>query len=206
MNERLKIVSDVAFTPSAKAIQSRKGSRSAHARMESNGGWATAITPDLAAFIAAPTSVFLATANAAGRPNIQHRGGPPGFLGVLEDRTIGFADFKGNRQYISSGNLAENPKAHLYLMDYSTRQRVKLCETAQMAEGSGALVECLMPPKYQAVEEQAILFHVDAWDAKCPQHIPQRLDAAEVTVALEARDKRIGELEAEIHRLRTSKV
>jgi predicted pyridoxine 5'-phosphate oxidase superfamily flavin-nucleotide-binding protein len=120
MTEERTMASDVAFTPTVKAIQSRKGSRGAYARMESQGGWATAITEELAAFIAAQTSIFLATANAQGQPYIQHRGGPPGFLQVFDEHTIGFADFNGNRQYISSGNLAENPKAHLFLIDYST--------------------------------------------------------------------------------------
>jgi len=196
-----KIASDVAFTSSVKAVQSRKGSRRAYARMENNGGWATRITPELAAFIASQTSVFLATANAAGQPYIQHRGGPPGFLHVLDENCIGFADFSGNRQYISTGNLAENPKAHLFLIDYSTRQRIKLWGTARVVEGDATLVERLMPPNYQATAEQAILFHVDTWDANCPQHIPQLFDAANVIAAMETRDRRIAELEAEIIRL-----
>ena len=113
MTEARKTPSNIAFTASVKAIQSRRGSRSAYARMESGAGWATAITSDLADFIASQSSVFLATANATGQPYIQHRGGPPGFLQVLDEKTIAFADFRGNRQFISAGNLAENPKAHL---------------------------------------------------------------------------------------------
>src|SRR5215471_9195985 len=111
--------SDVAFTPTVKAVQARKGSREAYGHVEQKGGWRTRITPDLAEFIAAQTSVFLATANAEGQPYIQHRGGPPGFLHVLDDKTIGFADFAGNRQYITQGNLADNPKAYLFLIDYA---------------------------------------------------------------------------------------
>lgn len=202
MTAERRIASDVAFTPAVKAIQSRKGSRSAYARMESQGGWATAITPDLAAFIAAQTSVFLATANAQGQPYIQHRGGPPGFLRVLDEHTLGFADFNGNRQFISSGNLAENPKAHLFLIDYTMRQRIKLWGTARVIEDDPDLIERLMPPDYKAKGEQAMLFSVAAWDANCPQHIPQRFEAADVAAALDERDARIAALEAEVERLR----
>lgn len=202
MTEGHRIASDVAFTPSVKAIQSRKGSRDAYARMESRGGWATAITEELAEFIAGQTSAFLATANAQGQPYIQHRGGPPGFLQVLDKQTIGFADFNGNRQYISSGNLAENPKAHLFLIDYTTRQRIKLWGTARVVEDDQRLIERLMPANYAAKSEQAVLFSVDAWDANCPQHIPQRLEAGDVSKALKIRDLKIAELEAEIRRLK----
>ena len=194
--------SDVAFTPSVKAIQARKGSRRSYGRMEENGAWRTRITPDLAGLIAAQTSVFLATANAAGQPYIQHRGGPPGFLRVLDDKTIGFADFAGNRQYITQGNLADNPKAHLFLIDYAHRKRVKLWGTARVVEGDAELMAKLMPEGYKARPEHVILFTVSAWDANCPQHIPQRFDAADVAAALAERDKRIAALEAEIRALR----
>lgn len=202
MNDGHPIASDVAFTPAVKAIQSRKGSRSAYARMESQGGWATAIPDELAAFITAQTSVFLATANAEGQPYIQHRGGPPGFLQVLDERTIAFADFVGNKQYISSGNLAENPRAHLFLIDYTTRQRIKFWGTARVIEDDPELIARLMPAHYKARSEQAIVFSVATWDANCPQHIPQRLEAGDVARALQNRDARIAELEAEIGRLK----
>ena len=200
MTEAHKIASDIAFTPSVKAIQSRKGSRGAYARMETGEGWATTISDALAAFIAEQTSVFLATANAAGQPYIQHRGGPPGFLRVLDESTIAFADFRGNRQFISSGNLLENPKAHLFLIDYRHRQRIKLWGTAQVLEDDAMLIAGLMPVGYKAQGEQVMLFHVTAWDANCPQHIPQRFEAAEVQQALAERDQRIAELEAELAR------
>lgn len=202
MTDGRRIPSDVAFTPGVKAIQSRKGSRGAYARMETQGGWATTITDELAEFIARQTSVFLATANAEGQPYIQHRGGPPGFLRVLDEHTLGFADFNGNRQYISSGNLAENPKAHLFLIDYSTRQRIKLWGTARVVEDDRGLIERLMPANYKARSEQAILFTVDTWDANCPQHIPQRLEAGDVAEAIQSRDQKIAELKAEIRRLK----
>jgi hypothetical protein len=194
--------SDVAFTPSVKAVQSRKGSRRAYRRMEERGSWQTRITPDLARFVAAQTSVFLATANADGQPYIQHRGGPPGFLRVLDDKTIGFADFVGNKQFITQGNLADNPKAHLFLIDYAQRQRIKIWGEAHVVEGDSELLAKLMPAGYKARPDQVILFTVSAWDANCPQHIPQRFEAADVAAALAERDARIAALEAEVARLR----
>ena len=193
--------SDVAFTPTVKAVQSRKGSREGYGRMEERGSWQSRITPELAAFVAAQTSVFLATANADGQPYIQHRGGPPGFLRVLDDRTIGFADFAGNRQYITLGNLADNPKAHLFLIDYASRRRVKIWGEARVVEDDAALTASLMPADYKARPEQAILFTVAAWDTNCPQHIPQRFEAADVAAALGERDRRIAALQAEVERL-----
>jgi predicted pyridoxine 5'-phosphate oxidase superfamily flavin-nucleotide-binding protein len=194
--------SDVAFTPSVKAIQTRKGSRRGYATMEQSGGWKTRITPDLAAFIGRQTSVFLGTASASGQPYIQHRGGPPGFIRVLDDRTIGFVDFTGNRQFITQGNLAENPKSILFLIDYAHRQRVKLWGEARVVEDDPELIARLMPADHPARPEQAILFTVSAWDANCRQHIPQRFEAAEVAALLAERDARIARLEAELARLR----
>src|SRR5436190_13255534 len=137
--------SDVAFTPSVKAVQARKGSRRGYAGMERRGAWQSRITPELAEFIAAQTSVFLATANSEGQPYVQHRGGPPGFLRVLDERTIGFADFAGNRQYITQGNLDDNPKAQLFPIDYAQRRRVKIWGEARIVEGETALIMRLMP-------------------------------------------------------------
>lgn len=190
--------SDVAFTPSVKAIQSRKGSRHGYARMETGGSWQTDITAEIATFIESRTSAFLATANAAGQPYIQHRGRPAGFLKVLDRKTIGFADFAGNRQYITQGNLAENPKAHLFLMDYTYRQRVKIWGEARVVEGDAQLTEQLFPEGYNARVEQVILFTVTAWDMNCPQHIPQLIDAGTVQALLAERDRKIGELERRI--------
>ncbi len=196
--------SNVAFTASVKAVQTRKGSRQTYSRLEDRGGWQTRITPDLAEFIAAQTSAFLATVNAEGQPYIQHRGGPRGFLHVLDDKTIAFADFAGNRQYITQGNLADNPKAHLFLIDYAHRKRVKIWGEARVVEGDGDLTARLMPEGYRARPEQVILFTVSAWDANCPQHIPQRFEAADVAAALTEREQRIATLEAEIARLRNA--
>jgi len=194
--------SDVAFTDAVKAIQARKGSRAAYARMEQGGSWQRSITAELRAEIEAQTSVFLATANAQGQPYVQHRGGPAGFLRVLDDRTIGFADFVGNRQYITQGNLQENPKAHLFLIDYARRRRIKIWGTARVVEGDAALQERLTPAGYRARPEQVLLFSVTTWDVNCPQHISQRFESADVAAALASRDRRIAELEAELRRLR----
>lgn len=194
-------VSDIAFTPRVKAIQARKGSREAYARMESAGGWSRTITADLAGFIGAQTSVFLATANAAGQPYAQHRGGPAGFLRVLDERTIALADYRGNRQYITAGNLADNPRAFLFLIDYANRQRIKIWGRARVVEDDPALLASLLPTGYKARAEQAIVFEVEAWDGNCPQHIPQRFEAADVAAALAERDERIALLEARLARL-----
>jgi uncharacterized protein len=194
--------SDVAFTPSVKAVQARKGSRRAYGDMEQRGSWETRITPDLAGFIAAQTSIFLATANTEGQPYIQRCGGPPGFLRVLDEKTTAFADFVGNRQYITQGNLGDNPKAHLFLIDYAHRQRVKLWGEARVVEGDAELTARLMPAGYKTRPEQVILFTVTAWNANCAQHIPQRFEAADVAAALAERDQRIEMLEEELTRLR----
>ena len=194
----MSYASDIAFSPAVKAVQERKGSRAAYARMEESGGWETLVTDELKQFIESRTSVFLATASADGQPYIQHRGGPAGFLKVLDPRTIAFADFTGNRQYVTLGNLAENSRAQLFLIDYRRRRRIKVWGDARVVEDDPALLARLMPAGYKARPAQAIVFTVKAWDANCPQHIPQLFDAAEVSEALAARDRRIAELEAEL--------
>jgi uncharacterized protein len=196
--------SDVAFTPAVKAVQERRGSRKAYRRMEDQGGWETKVTPELAAFLAERDSAYFATANAAGQPYIQHRGGPKGFVHVLDEQTLGFADYVGNRQYISTGNLAENDRAFLFFMDYAHRRRVKIWGRARVVEDDPELIAKLMPKGYDAKPQQAIVFTVEAWDVNCPQHIPQKFDAADVTASIEKLRHRISELEAENARLRAS--
>jgi len=193
---------DVAFTSAVKAQQSRRGSRAAYARLEERGGWSATITEDLAAFIADRDSFYVATANAAGQPYIQHRGGPRGFLRVLDDRTLGFADFRGNRQYITAGNLAENDRAFIFLMDYENRQRIKIWGRARVVDDDTALLARLAPAGYRAQPEQAILFAVEAWDANCPQHIPQLVPAADVARTVATLQARIAALEAELAEVR----
>src|SRR5436305_4324398 len=190
--------SDVAFTPSVKTIQARKGSRDAYARVEQDGGWRTEIDDDLAALLAAQDSLFLATATADGQPYIQHRGGPKGFVKILDNNTLAFADYGGNRQYITQGNLSENPKAHIFVMDFAHRRRVKIWGEARVVDDDPALLKSLMPASYRARPEQVILFTISAWDTNCPQHIPQKFDAADVAAALALRDARIAGLEAEL--------
>jgi len=194
--------SDVAFTPTVKAIQARKGSREAYAHVEENGGWRTEIDDKLAGFLAETNSFYLATATADGQPYIQHRGGPKGFVKVLDKHTIAFADYSGNRQYLTQGNLSENPKANIFVMDYAHRRRVKIWGEARVVEDDPALLESLMPKGYRARPEQVIVFKISAWDTNCPQHIPQKFDAADVAAALAQRDARIAALEAEIAKLK----
>lgn len=190
--------SDVAFSPAVKGVQARKGSRPAYARMEEGGSWETRITPELADFIAAQRSVFLATASGDGQPYMQHRGGPPGFLRVLDEHTLAFADFAGNRQFITLGNLQDNPKAQLFLIDYASRRRVKIWGEARVIEDDPALLERLTPEHYRARPSQVIVFSVKAWDSNCPQHIPRRFDEEEVKGLLAERDRRIADLEAQL--------
>jgi predicted pyridoxine 5'-phosphate oxidase superfamily flavin-nucleotide-binding protein len=194
--------SDVAFSPAVKAIQTRKGSREAYARVERHGGWRTEIDENLAAFLADTNSFYLATASGDGQPYIQHRGGAKGFIKVLDKQTIAFADYSGNRQYITQGNLSENPKAHIFVMDYAHRRRVKIWGEARVVDDDPALLAALMPKGYRARPEQVVLFKIAAWDTNCPQHIPQKFDAADVAAALASRDARIAELEAELAKLR----
>jgi len=193
--------SDIAFTPTVKAIQQARGSRATYARMEARGGFRTRIDGNLAAFLGDVDTAYFATANAAGQPYAQHRGGPKGFIRVLGPSLIGWADYAGNRQYVSTGNLAENHKAFLFLMDYAHRRRIKLWGQARISDDP-ALVAQLMPEGYRAEGEQAVLFEVAAWDVNCPQHIPPKIDAAEVAATVAARDKRIADLEAELAALR----
>lgn len=195
--------SDIAFTPSVKAVQECRGSRAAYARLEAAGGFQTELTDELARFVADRDSAYLATASASGRPYVQHRGGPKGFIRVLDQHTLGWADLRGNRQYVTTGNLAENDQAFLFLMDYDRRQRVKIWGRARVVEDDPALVARLLVPGYRAKPEHAVLFAVESWDVNCPQHIPRKLDAAEVEDALARLRERIAALEAENARLRS---
>lgn len=193
--------SDIAFTPTVKALQSARGSREAYARMEAQGGFRTAIDGRLVAMLAQANSAYLGTATAEGQPYIQHRGGPRGFIRVLGERTLGFADYTGNRQYVSTGNLADNPKAFLFLMDYARKARIKVWGTARFTDDPAVIAE-LMPEGYNARPEAALLFDIEAWDINCPQHIPQKFDADQVAAALEEREAEITRLKAEIARLK----
>ena len=194
--------SDVAFTPAVKTIQERLGSRKNYARMEQGHGWSTTITPDLAGFIAERDSFYLGTATADGQPYIQHRGGKTGFLKVIDEKTLAFADFIGNRQYVSMGNLSENNKAYIFLMDYPNRRRIKIWGTAEFVEDDTDLLQRLTDDDYKGKPERAFVFHLHAWDANCPQHITPRFTQKDLEPALrelehknEALQKRVDELE-----------
>jgi predicted pyridoxine 5'-phosphate oxidase superfamily flavin-nucleotide-binding protein len=193
--------SDIAFSDSVKAQQKQRGSRRMYERMEASDGWPDTITPDLALFIAGMGSFYLATASASGQPYIQHRGGSPGFLKVVDDKTLGFADYAGNRQYITLGNLAENPRAFIVLRDYARRIRIKLWGTASVDETDDALLAKLSEG-LDVAPQRSILFKVEAWDRNCPQHIPRLIpiDAVEKLVA--DYEEKIAELQEEIAKLR----
>ncbi len=193
---------DIAFTPAVKAVQTRRGSRDLYAKVEVRGGFRTAVTEELAEFLTGVDTAYLATASADGQPYAQHRGGPKGFMHVIDEHTVGFVDFTGNRQYISTGNLAENDRAFLFLMDYAHRRRIKLWGRARVVENDTALQERLMPEGYRARAEQVILFKVEAWDVNCPQHIPQKFDAGDVAATLGPLQDRIAALEAENAKLK----
>ncbi len=193
-----RTISDIAFTPAVKAVQERLGSRAGYARMAEKGGWTDRVSEDLAAFLSHRDSFYLATATAEGQPYIQHRGGPPGFLKPLDDKTLGFADFSGNRQYITAGNLGENDKAYIFAMDYPNRRRIKIWGRARIVEDDPALLEKLIEPGYKGRPERAILFTIEARDVNCPQHIAPRYTDDEILALIAPLKHRIAELEAEL--------
>ena len=197
-----QFVSDVAFTPAVKDVQSRLGSRHGYANMERSRGWANTITDDLRDFIAQRDSFYLGTASADGQPYIQHRGGPLGFLRVIDGSTLAFADFSGNRQYISVGNLSENNQAFIFLMDYGNQRRVKIWGTAEVNQDDRELLQSLVAPAYRGQPERAFVFHVEAWDVNCPQHITQRFTREEISTEVQQLQSRIDALQAENQSLR----
>lgn len=194
MNTRTRSPETLAFSPSVRAVQERKGSRRAYADAQ----WRVEIDAELEAFIGAQRSFFLASASGDGQPYIQHRGGQPGFLRVLDRNTLGFADYRGNRQFITTGNLAENDRVQLFLMDYAHQRRVKIWGRARVIENDPALVARLMSDGARARADQAIIISVEAWDVNCPQHIPQRFEAEDVARAIDEREARIRALETEL--------
>jgi predicted pyridoxine 5'-phosphate oxidase superfamily flavin-nucleotide-binding protein len=193
--------SDIAFTDTVKRIQAERGSRQSYERMErASGGFPSTVSEELAAFIAERDSVYIATANAAGQPYVQHRGGRPGFLKVLDDRTLAFADFVGNKQYITTGNLLENDRAFLFLMNYADRERIKIWGRAHVVKDDPTLFDRLADPSYPGRVEQAIVFDVEAWNANCPQHIPQLVHFDDVQRELADLRERNAYLEATLRK------
>ena len=200
--ESRQFVSDIAFTPAVKYVQSRLRSRNGYANMEQGSGWANKITDDLRSFIAQRDSFYLGTASADGQPYIQHRGGPLGFLKVIDESTLAFADFKGNQQFISLGNLSENNQAFIFLMDYANQRRVKIWGTAEVVEDDPALLKQLTDSEYGGRPQQAFVFHIEAWDVNCPQHIPRLYSQAQIASQVQSLQNRIADLEADNQRLR----
>jgi len=187
---------ELAFTPEVQAAQAQRGSRQTYERYIANGPASDTITPKLAEFIAQLDGFYLGTMSSNGYPYIQFRGGPPGFLKLFDEKTLGFADFSGNVQYITVGNLSGNDKAFLFLMDYRHRRRVKVWGRAEVIEGDSDLIEQLRVPGYPAEVERAILFHVEATSENCPQHIPIRYSEQEVEEMIAPLQARIAELES----------
>jgi predicted pyridoxine 5'-phosphate oxidase superfamily flavin-nucleotide-binding protein len=195
--------SDIVFTPAARQAQAERGSAQVYEKRAAAGFPAT-VTTELAAFIAERDTAFLATVSADGAPYIQHRGGPKGFIKVLDDRTLGFADYAGNRQYITISNLVGNDRAYLFLLDFAERRRIKVWGRARVVEDDPALLARLADPGYRARPERAILFTIEAWDVNCSQHITPRFTEAEVTAAVAPMRDRILALEAENAELRAA--
>ena len=196
MSNKLKYTSDIAFTPSVKAIQEKYHSRNSYASMEKFGGWQSGITEQLTQFLNTMDSFYLSTSNASGQPYTQHRGGPKGFLKTIDSKTLAFADFSGNRQYITTGNLSENNKAFIFLMDYPNRTRIKIWGTAKVVEDDKELLESLSDASYKARLERVIVFTVEAWDVNCRQHIQQRFTEEDIKSITDPLDKKIEELES----------
>jgi predicted pyridoxine 5'-phosphate oxidase superfamily flavin-nucleotide-binding protein len=195
-------ISDIAFTPAVKLAQEQRGSRNNYQRTEQRGGWQHELTLELAAFISERDSFYLGTASADGQPYIQHRGGAKGFLKIVDEKTLGFADFVGNAQYISVGNLDENNKAFIFLMDYPNRRRIKIWGTSEIVEGNDTLLQKLTDDDYKGKPQRSFLFHIEAWDANCPQHILPRWTEDEIAPLVESLKTRVEELERENQRLR----
>src|SRR6185437_7098209 len=194
--------SDLVFTPAARQAQAERGSAKAYERRAAEG-FPDRVTPELAAFLAEQDTAFLATATKEGAPYIQHRGGPKGFIKIIDDKTLGFADYRGNRQYITLANLSENDRAYLFVLDPARQQRIKLWGRARVVEGDDALIEKLFDQGYKAKPERVILFTIEAWDSNCSSHIVARFSEAEIEQAVGAIQEKIAALDAENHRLRT---
>jgi predicted pyridoxine 5'-phosphate oxidase superfamily flavin-nucleotide-binding protein len=193
---------DIAFTPSVKAAQQRDGSRAGYARNFESGGEVVndRLGAAEAGFIAAQRSFYMATVSETGWPYLQHRGGPRGFLKVLDDKTLAFADFAGNRQLVSVGNAAMNDRVALILVDYAKRVRLKLLGRLAVSDlaAHDPLAGKLIEPGYRARPQRVMTITVEGFDWNCPQHIPMRLDVEDVQRVLDERDARIAALEARL--------
>jgi predicted pyridoxine 5'-phosphate oxidase superfamily flavin-nucleotide-binding protein len=191
---------EIAFTPTVRAVQEALGSRQAYARHDGPEERNGVLGPREAAFIAERDSFYMASVSETGWPYVQHRGGPPGFLHVVDEKTLAFADFAGNRQYISTGNFQTNPRVALFLMDYPNQARLKILGRVRAFEASAApeLAEELFPKGYRARVERAIVVEVAGFDWNCSQHITQRFTLAEVEALAAPLRKRVADLEARL--------
>jgi predicted pyridoxine 5'-phosphate oxidase superfamily flavin-nucleotide-binding protein len=195
---------EIAFTDSVKATQEHYRSRSQNERFETHGGPNDALGPGEAEFIAARDSFYMATVSETAWPYVQHRGGPTGFLRVLGPRQLAFADFRGNTQYVSVGNVVRNDRVALILMDYPNRMRLKILgrmRSVGVAECDPEMLKRVELPTYRARVERIMLIDVEAFDWNCPQHITPRFSQAEVEVAVRPLKEKIGQLEARLHEL-----
>jgi predicted pyridoxine 5'-phosphate oxidase superfamily flavin-nucleotide-binding protein len=193
--------SSIVFTPAVQKAQAERGAASSYERRIAEG-FPDTVTPVLAKFIAEQDMAFLGTASGDGAPYIQHRGGPKGFIKIIDEKTLGFADYRGNRQYITLANLSENDRAYLFLLDPARRQRIKIWGRARIVEDDAALVAKLFDDGYKAKPERAILFTIEAWDVNCSQHIVTRYSEAQLEDAFADVRKHIAALEADNARLR----
>ena len=191
----------IVFTPAARKAQAERGSARAYTARVAEG-FPDTVTPELAKFIAEQDTAFLGTASGDGAPYIQHRGGPKGFIKVIDEKTLGFADYRGNRQYITLANLSENDRAYLFLLDPARKQRIKIWGRARVVEDDAALVEKLFDTGYKARPERAILFTIEAWDVNCSQHIATRYTEAQLEEGFADVRRHVAALEAENARLR----
>lgn len=185
------------FTPAVQRAQAERGSAKSYERRAAEG-FPDTVTPELEKFIAEQDTVFLATASADGAPYVQHRGGPKGFIKIIDESTLGFADYRGNRQYITLANLSENDRAYLFLLDPARRQRIKLWGRARVIEDNAELVDRLFDHGYKARPERAILFTIEAWDVNCSQHIVTRFTEAEMEEAFSSVQAKFAETIAEL--------
>ncbi len=194
---------EIAFTQTVKRLQAEDGSRAAYARLEADAEPANHLFgPVETAFVQARDSLYMATVGETGWPYLQHRGGPAGFVRVLDAGTLGFADFRGNRQHISAGNLQGDPRVSLFFMDYPNRRRLKVLGRAETVDPADtALLDALALPDYRARVERGLLIRIEAFDWNCPQHITPRFSPAEVEGLVAPLQARIAELEAELARL-----
>ena len=193
-----KYVSDIAFSTAVKKVQEENGSRNSYAKMEQSAGWQNKIDQRLSEFIEQRDFLYFGTANTEGQPYIQHRGGPKGLLKVLDNKTLAFADYSGNMQYITVGTLRENNKAFIFLIDYPSRTRIKIWGTAKVVDNDPELLERLHSSDYKAKPERAIVFNIEAWDVNCPQHIQQRFTMDELKPEFDKLKNRIVELEGQL--------